>query len=170
VGRRSRKSATEAHGTYGKRKTLARVVLVPERLLPPTIDQVVIVPIEDVNYASLRAIAFARTIAREVILIHISTDAKRTDKVREKACQYAPDMKFIVVDSPYRAFVRPLISYIDVLHSQRPDAFVTMVLPEFITAHWWEKFLHNRTAERLQQAFEKHPNVAVIQIPYLLER
>jgi len=76
----------------------------------------------------------------------------------------------IVVDSPLRAFVRPLLAYVDAVHSQHPDAFVTIVLPEFITAHWWESILHNRSAARLRSSFEKHPNVAVVLIPYLLER
>jgi hypothetical protein len=61
-------------------------------------------------------------------------------------------------------------AYISALHSQRPDAFVTIVLPEFITAHWWEGLLHNRTAHNLRKIFEKHPNVAVVQVPYLLDR
>jgi hypothetical protein len=82
---------------------------------------------------------------------------------------YAPDLKFVMVESPYRAFVRPLLAYVDALHSQRPNAFVTIVLPEFITAHWWERFLHNRTANRLRQTFERHPNVAVVLVPYLLD-
>lgn len=142
----------------------------PAHLPPTTISQIVIVPIDDVNNASLRAIAFARTISRDVIVLHISTNEARAEKIKEKVAQFAPNTRFIIVESPFRAFVRPMMSYIGALHSQRADAFVTIVLPEFITANWWEQFLHNRTADRLRQAFEKHPNVAVIQIPYLLER
>ncbi|MCL4394186.1 MAG: APC family permease [Chloroflexi bacterium] len=142
----------------------------PGQLPPVRIDQFVIVPLDDVNYASLRALAFARTIARDVVALHVSVNAERTDKVRQKMQAYAPDAKLIVVDSPFRAFVRPLIAYVDAVHSRRPDAFVTIVLPEFITAHWWERFLHNRSAGRLQSAFERHPNVAVVLVPYLLER
>jgi len=141
----------------------------PAHLPPATISQIVIVPIDDVNNASLRAISFARTISREAVVLHISTNEQRAEKIKEKIAQFAPDMRFIIIESPFRAFVRPLMSYIAALHSQRADAFVTIVLPEFITARWWEQFLHNRTADRLRQSFEKHPNVAVIQIPYLLE-
>ena len=144
--------------------------IVPDQLPPARIDQLVIVPIDDVNYASLRAMAFARTICSDVVVLHISTNAERTDKVKQRMHAYAPDLKMIVVDSPLRAFVRPLLTYVDAVHSQHPNAFITLVLPEFITAHWWESFLHNRTAARLRSAFEKHPNVAVVLVPYLLER
>lgn len=143
--------------------------IVPNQLPPPTDDPIVLVPIDDVNYASLRAISFARKISPNLILLHVSVLPERTDKIREKVARYVPSTKLVIVESPYRSFVRPLLGYIDALHSQRPDAFVTIVLPEFITAHWWEGLLHNRTANRLRQVFEKHPNVAVVLVPYLLE-
>jgi len=123
-----------------------------------------------VNYASLRAIAFARTLAKDAILLHVSTDPESAEKVKSRVETYVPDLKFVVVESPYRSFVRPLQAYVRAIHSQRPDAFVTIVLPEFITAHWWERYLHERSAARLHRAFEKHPNIAVVMVPYLLEK
>jgi len=144
--------------------------IVPEQMPSPKIDQMVIVPIDDVNYASLRAIAFARTIANDAIILHVSTDPESAEKVRKKVNTYASDLKFIVVESPFRSFVQPLLAYVKAVHSQKPDAFVTIVLPEFITAHWWERYLHERSALRLHRAFEKHPNIAVVMVPYLLEK
>jgi amino acid transporter len=144
--------------------------IVPGQLPPAHIGQLVLVPLDDVNYASLRALAFARTISNAVVALHISTNPERAEKVRQKMETYAPDIKLVIVESPLRAFMRPLIAYIDAIHRRKPEAFVTIVLPEFITAHWWERFLHNRTANRLRAAFERHPNVAVVLVPYLLER
>ena len=144
--------------------------IVPEQLPSPKIDQVVIVPIEDINYASLRAIAFARTIASDAIMLHVSTDSESAEKVKERVNTYASDLKLAVIESPFRSFVRPLLAYVKAIHSQRPDAFVTIVLPQFITAHWWERYLHERSALRLHRAFEKHPNIAVVMVPYLLEK
>jgi amino acid transporter len=144
--------------------------IVPEQLPSTRIDQVVIVPIEDINYASLRAISFARTIASDAIMLHVSTDPESAEKVKQRVNSYASDLKLVVVESPFRSFVRPLQAYVKAIHSQRPDAFVTIVLPEFITAHWWERYLHERSALRLHRAFEKHPNIAVVMVPYLLEK
>ncbi len=144
--------------------------IVPGQTMPATINQLVLVPIDDLTYASLRAIAYARTISKEPVVVHVSTNEERAEKIKLKIAKYAPDTKFIILESPYRAFVRPLLKYIDAVHSQSEDAFVTIVLPEFITARWWEGFLHNRTASRLRDTFERHPNVAVVLVPYLLER
>lgn len=144
--------------------------IIPGQLPPARIDQLVIVPIDDLNYASLRAISLARTLSKDVVVLHISTNEERSEKIRQKMAAFAPDMKLVILDSPLRAFVRPLLAYVDAVHSQYPDAFVTIVLPEFITAHPWEIFLHNRTAKRLRDTFERHPNVAVLLVPYLLEK
>jgi amino acid transporter len=144
--------------------------VVPAQTPTVTLDQFVLVPIDDVNNASLRAMAFARTICNEIIVLHISTEASEDEKVQQKMRSYAPDLKFVVVESPLRAIMGPLLTYVDAIHKQHPGAFVSIVLPEFITAHWWERFLHNRTVEQLTKAFKRHPNVAVILVPYLLQR
>jgi amino acid transporter len=142
----------------------------PGQLPPHKIEQLVVVPIDDVNYASLRAMSFVRTIAAETVVLHVSIDAESGEKVKQKMQKYAPDLKLVIIDSPARTLIQPLLSYVDAIHSQSPSAFVTIVLPEFIAAHWWGRFLHNRTAERLRRVFEKHPNVTVVLVPYLLEK
>ena len=152
------------------RQVADQLRIVPGQLPPAQIEQLVIVLIDDVNYASLRAMSFARTISTDAVALHISTNAARAEKVQKKMTMYAADLRLVILDSPYRAFVHPLLAYVDAVHSQRPSAFVTIVLPEFITAHWWEGFLHNRTASRLRAEFERHPNVAVVLVPYLLDK
>ena len=145
--------------------------LMPLQATPPQrIEHFVLMPIDDVNYASLRAMSFARIICKDITVLHIATDPTRAEKIKQKMQTYAPDMKLVIVESPLRAFMRPLLNYVEVLHNQHPGGFLTIVMPEFITAHWWERFLHNRTAEHLTQAFKKHPNIAVVNVPYLLKR
>ena len=139
------------------------------QLPPATIKQFALVAIDSVNYASLRALAFARSMSSQVIAVHINMDPERAQRTKEKMAQFAPDIDLVILDSPYRQFVRPMTSYVEALHQQNPDAFVTIVLPEFIPARTWERILHGRTAQRLRNAFETHPNVAVVQVPYLLE-
>ncbi len=151
-------------------KVAEQLRIAPAQLPPQNIEHFVILPIDDVNAASLRAMAFARSISSEIVVIYVSINAEGAAKIKAKMEKYAPDLKLIVIESPPRAFVQPLMNYIEAVHEQKPNTFVTIVLPEFITAHWWEKYLHNRTAERLTHAFEKHPNVTVMLVPYLLTK
>jgi amino acid transporter len=141
----------------------------PDQMPPTTVKQIVLVPIDSLNYASLRALAFARSMSPQIVALHVGTDPERAQKLKERLKKYAPDIQLVTLDSPYRQFLRPMISYIEALHKQSPDAFVTIILPEFIPAHWWERALHGRTAQRLRSAFETHPNVAVVLVPYLLD-
>jgi hypothetical protein len=144
--------------------------ILPDQLPPQKIQQLVLVLIDDVNYASLRAFSFARTIDAEKVALNISTDAERTQKLKDKMQKYVPDIKLVIIESPTRSFTQPLSDYIAAVHSQSPTAFITIVLPEFITAHFWERILHNRTAARLRGIFEKHPNVTLVMVPYILEK
>ncbi len=152
------------------RRVAEQLSVVPEHTPPQRIQQFVLVPIDDVNYASLRAMSFARTICDEIVVLHVATDVNRADRVRQKMQANAPDLKLVVVESPLRSLMRPMLAYVDALHEQRPGTFVSIVLPEFITAHWWERFLHNRTAEQLTKAFKRHADVAVILVPYVLQK
>jgi hypothetical protein len=78
--------------------------------------------------------------------------------------------KLVVIESPYRALISPLLAYIDAMRGQHPDATLTVVLPEFIAAHWWERPLHNQTAARLKWALLFRPGVVVTDVPYHLPR
>ncbi len=78
--------------------------------------------------------------------------------------------QLVVIESPYRALISPLLAYIDALRAEHPDATLTVVLPEFIAAHWWERPLHNQTAARLKWALLFRPGVVVTDIPYHLPR
>lgn len=141
----------------------------PAQLPASTIKQFVLVPIDTVNYASLRALAFARSMSSQIIAIHVNMGQERAERTKEKMSKFAPDINLVILDSPYRQFVRPMIAYVEALHTQNEDAFVTIILPEFIPAHSWERLLHGRTAQRLRNEFETHPNVAVVLVPYMLE-
>ncbi len=135
----------------------------------PALRQIVIVPLAGLNRASERALAFARGLEQNVYALHVTEEAETAKELAEDLRLYDPNVKLIVLESPYRALVEPLLNYIDALHEQDPDAFVTVVVPEFLTAHWWQGLLHNGTAAQINRALKPHPNVAVVNVPYVLE-
>jgi amino acid transporter len=78
--------------------------------------------------------------------------------------------KLIIIESPYRSMVAPLVKYVDAVREDHPDATISVILPEFVPAHWWERILHNQTAFRLKLALYSRPGVVVINVPYHLPR
>jgi hypothetical protein len=82
----------------------------------------------------------------------------------------ATDVPLVIIESPYRALVGPLLSYIDEIDKVRAGDTITVVLPEFVASHWYEHLLHNQSALRLKAALLFRPNTVVISVPYHLER
>lgn len=134
--------------------------------------QIVIVPIGDLNKASLRALSFARSIAKDPIAVRIFYEAPEADEFRAEWARWGEPrgVQLVFLESPYRSFNEPLLAYIDAIHRQDAGAFVTVVLPEFIPAHWWEHFLHNQTALRLKTSLLFRKNTVVIDVPYHLDK
>ena len=98
--------------------------------------------------------------------------AAAEDGVRMRATWDAWDdgaqIPLAIVDSPYRTIVGPLLAYIDAVDAEDPFDTLTVVLPEFVPAHWWDNLLHNQTALRIKGALLFRPGTAVISVPYHL--
>lgn len=98
------------------------------------------------------------------------------EQLRERAAKtggavkqsVTPMPQLVVIESPYRSMVKPLVSYIDAMRDANPTATISVVLPEYVPAHFWERILHNQTALRLKLALYYHPSVVVINVPYHL--
>jgi hypothetical protein len=97
-------------------------------------------------------------------------DAVGAEAARTRAAAIRKGPELIFVDSPYRSLTAPLVAYINAVRDANPGATVTVVLPEFIPAHWWERLLHNQTALRLKLALYSDPGVVVTDVPYRLRR
>ena len=71
----------------------------------------------------------------------------------------------LIIESPYRSLIRPLMAYIDTVRELHPDEILTVMLPEYVVAHWWEYLLHNQTAFRLKAALLFRPGIIVSDVP-----
>ncbi|MGD9712477.1 MAG: APC family permease [Thermomicrobiales bacterium] len=143
-------------------------VLTP--LDPADIHHTVIVPIANLNRVARQTLAYARSISENVTALHISDDEESIEKVKEEWGNLGTDIQLLIIESPYRSLIGPLLSYLDEVNVQRPGDTVTVVLPEFIARHWWEHLLHNQSALRIKAALLFRPGTVVTSVPYHLER
>ena len=137
---------------------------------PEEIRHTVIVPIAHVNRVARQTLAYARSISDNVTAIHITDEEAEIERLRDEWRELGTDVPLVIIESPYRALVGPLLSYLDEVDKQRPDDTLTVVLAEFVARHWWEQLLHNQTALRLKAALLFRPGVVVTSVPYHLER
>jgi amino acid transporter len=143
---------------------------------PLAIHHRFIVPIAELDRASVQSLAYARSVSPHVAAVHVALDPQDAEAVRakwEKVRQHwtpEEEARLVVIESPYRSLIRPLLAYINTMQEVHPEATVTVILPEFVVAHWWEYPLHNQTAWRLKTALMDHPGIVVANIPQHLSR
>ncbi len=134
------------------------------------IEHTVIVPIAAINRVARQTLAYARSISDNVTAVHITDDEAEIEQMRQAWEGLGSDIPLVIIESPYRSLVGPLLSYLDEIDRQRPGDTLTVVLPEFIARHWWEQVLHNQSALRIKAALLFRPGTVVTSVPYHLER
>ena len=131
---------------------------------------IVIVPISRLDRPARQAIAFANSISTDAVAVHVTNDPDTADALRARWPEWAGSTELVVVESPYRALIGPLLAYMDALQRQAPDRPILVVLAEFVPKHWWENLLHNQTALRLKLRLFARRNTIVADVPYHASR
>jgi amino acid transporter len=135
------------------------------------IRHTVIVPISGIHRGVVCALQYAKTIAPEhVQAVYVAFDEEATAKLREKWDRWGAGVKLVVLPSPYRELTRPLLRYIARLERTLDNEMVTVVLPEFVPARWWQHLLHNQSSLLLKGALLFRKGVIVTSVPYHLDK
>ncbi|MDX6404170.1 MAG: hypothetical protein QOH70_1625 [Blastocatellia bacterium] len=130
----------------------------------------VIVPISGIHRGVIAALEYAKSIApHHVTAVYVNLDEENTRKLREKWEQWGSGVNLVVVASPYRSLQRPLLNYVDRVKRSSHGEVITIVLPEFVPAKWWQNLLHNQNTLFLKGALLFKKGVVVTNVPYHLE-
>jgi hypothetical protein len=138
--------------------------------LPPPVQARALVPISRLDRATLQALAYAHSIAGDVSAIHVSENPQEAREMKDTWERWGGDVPLVIVESPYRSLVPPLIAYIEAVSASDRSRPITVVLSEFVPRHFWEYPLHNQTALRLKLRLYFRPNTVVIDVPYHLSQ
>jgi amino acid transporter len=128
----------------------------------------VLVPVARLDRAALSALRYARSISTDVTAVHVTDDQAEAADIKRRWRIGEPDVDLVILESPYRALVAPLLTYIDALDAQDPERPTTVVLSEFVPRHLWEHLLHNQAALRLKLRLFFRRNTVVVDVPYHL--
>ena len=138
---------------------------------PPPLRNTVIVPVSTLHRGTVNALKYAEAIAPgHVTAVHISLNPEQTKRLQERWAKWGGDVPLIILDSPYRSLVRPLLNYIEEIDARWDHDIVTVVLPEFVPARWWHHLLHNQTSLLIKGALLFRKNKVVTSVPYRLEK
>lgn len=134
---------------------------------PYNVRHRVIVPISNVNQGTLTALRYARILSEDITAVHISLEPEDTENVRKKWERWGRGNRLVIVDSPYRLFLEPLLDYIEeILASRQANETITIVVPHFVPENKFHNILHMQTAEMLRRELLSTPGVVITEVPY----
>jgi hypothetical protein len=136
----------------------------------PATGNAVLVPVGDVHRGMLPAIEYARALSPDARGVYVEVDPEQTRRFEERWTRYSDGMPLVVLRSPYRSVTGPFLEYLDLLQKRAPRGVITIVLPEFVPARWWQHLLHNQTALLIKGALLFRKGVVVANVPFHLAR
>lgn len=130
----------------------------------------VIIPIGGVHRGTLAALRYARTLSPDVTAVYVASEPAELEKIQQKWEQWGEGVRLVILESPYRLLMEPLLQYIEeVLARRQPGEIMTIVVPQFVSRHWWTNLLHMNTANLLRMALLFKRNLVITNAPYQVD-
>jgi hypothetical protein len=127
----------------------------------------VIMPVGGVHQGTLAALRYARMLSDDITAVHVSIEPAESDKVRQKWETWGQGVRMVMLNSPYRLFLEPLLEYIaDIAKQRQPGETITIVVPEFVSNSHMTTALHTNTAELLRRQLKRQHGIVIINVPY----
>jgi amino acid transporter len=138
---------------------------------PPRISRHrVLLPISGVHRGTLAALRYARALSDDITAVHVKIDEAETQKLEKKWQMWGDGIRLVVLDSPYRLMVEPLLAYIDEISADRqPNETITIIVPQFVPKRLWTNALHTQTAVALRVALLFRKGFVVTEVPYQVD-
>src|SRR5215471_14122981 len=137
---------------------------------PPRRHNTVLIPIGGIQRAVVQALRYAETLSNDVRAVYVDVDPKSTAEIERDWSNWGGKVQLVVLESPFRSLMEPLLEYIGDVESEHPDDYVTIILPEFVPARWWQHLLHNQRALLIKGALLFRPNTVVTSVPFHLTK
>ncbi len=130
----------------------------------------VLLPISGVHQGTLAALNYARVLSDDITAVYVSIDPLESERVRQKWEVWGEGVRLVILDSPYRLLLEPLLEYIEEITAKRqPKEMLTIVVPQFVPRIWWHNVLHAQTVTWLRFALLFKPGIVITDVPYQVE-
>jgi hypothetical protein len=139
----------------------------------PHREQRVVIPVNGINRAVVQAVNFGRTLSPDLRAVFVTNDQESGDALRRRWVRQFPGVTLVIVESPFRTVIGPVVAYLNVLDQAWPEdkaaPITIVVLPEYVARHWWERILYNQQARRLKSVLVGRERTVIADVPYRRE-
>jgi amino acid transporter len=132
----------------------------------PEGGNVVIVPMGGLQKAVVKALRYATRLSSDVRAVYVDVDPAAAADVKRNWSAWGQGAELVVLDSPYRSLLEPLLEYIEQVEAADPAGYITVILPEFVPRRLWQNVLHNQHALLIKAALLFRRNVVVTSVPF----
>ena len=140
----------------------------PPRPKAEVVTHPAVVIVGQLNRGTVEALDYARSIGDEIVALHIDIGSTNREKLQHRWRQLEADIPLVIIESPYRSVVTPIVEFVSQFEARHPGVFSTIIIPTFVTRNWWESFLHNQTNFFLKQALRAKKSRVVTTVRYFL--
>jgi hypothetical protein len=134
---------------------------------PHTMRHRVIMPVSGVHQGTLAALRYARMLSDDITAVHVTIEPEDAEKIRQKWETWGEGIRLVMLNSPYRLFIEPILGYIaDIARQRQPGETITIVVPEFISDNRMTAALHTNTADLLRSQLKRQHGIVIINVPY----
>jgi len=130
----------------------------------------VLVLVPSLHRGVMPALEYARSLSPDCRAVHIATDPEKTPMLKERWERWGKDVPLVILDSPFREFIGPVMRYLDAVQKERSNHIVTVVVPEYVQTKWWHSILHGQSGLRLKFALLDRKDVVVANVRYYLHK
>jgi len=138
----------------------------------------VVLPIQSWNQIVKKSLRFALKISPQIRVVHVDT-GEATEILREEWIRFVEEPtrqaevatpELIVLPSPYRLILSPIVDYVLDLERSCPDQQIAVLIPELVERHWYHYLLHNQRASILKALLllKGNQRIVVISVPWYL--
>lgn len=129
----------------------------------------VLVLVQAVHAGTVNSVRYAESICKNCQAVYVEIDPEKTESFKAEWKILFPDIELVVLPSPYRSLLQPLLSYIDSIETDTPDEKITVIIGEFAANRWWQTLLHGNTGLLLKVALLSRPDIVVTNVRYSLK-
>ncbi|MGP0586979.1 APC family permease [Paenibacillus timonensis] len=131
----------------------------------------IVVPVAGVTRVVMNSLSYAKSLTDNVVAVYVGFDDEEIDRMEKKWKEWNPGVRLITLRSSFRSIIRPIMKFIDTVEWKTAETdHITVLIPQFITRHWWQNILHNQSSLLLRAYLFNKKDIVIATVPYHLQK